>query len=213
MPQKTIEVRGQLLGVLFLLPTYGFRDWTQIIRLKSKHLYPLSHMTSPNFVSWDRFSYIALLVRQDTCYYPLSAKMTGMHHHTHLHIHIVVFSLYARRFGQGDCIWASIEWLCPVPKGWCWGGQMVDVCFHSLPRVSRLLFLSACHCCWDQSGKRPSWSSVQAAACTSALGHAVSDSRGLLLAPSPDDSTWGFFSQSALRVFLSGRFSVSGSSS
>ncbi|EDL10209.1 mCG1028747, partial [Mus musculus] len=81
---------------------------------------------------------------------------------------------------------------------------------HPLLRVFCLLFLSACHCCWDQPGKRPSWSSVQAVACMSALRHAVSDSRGLLLAPSPADSTWGFFSQFALRVFLSDRFSVPG---
>lgn len=39
-----VEVRGQYVGVSSLLPPQGPRDWTQVVRLGGKCLYPLPHL-------------------------------------------------------------------------------------------------------------------------------------------------------------------------
>lgn len=43
----SVEVRGQVLGV-FSFHDLGSREWTQVIRLGSKHLLPESHLASPS---------------------------------------------------------------------------------------------------------------------------------------------------------------------
>lgn len=38
------EVRGQLAGVTFSFHHVGPRDYTQVVILEGKHLYPMSHL-------------------------------------------------------------------------------------------------------------------------------------------------------------------------
>ena len=40
------------LGSIFFLHYIGSGDLTQVVRLGSKHLYPLSHLAGPNFLSF-----------------------------------------------------------------------------------------------------------------------------------------------------------------
>lgn len=50
-----VEGREQLAGVwksVFFLHYIGSEALTQVVRLGSKHLYPLSHLTGPNFLSF-----------------------------------------------------------------------------------------------------------------------------------------------------------------
>lgn len=50
-----MEVRGQLVGSWFSLPTmWVLGDQTQIVMLGSKHLYLMSHLASSNVLIFNR---------------------------------------------------------------------------------------------------------------------------------------------------------------
>lgn len=56
------DIRGQLVGVCFRLPSLGSGHRTQVIWLGNKRLYPLSHLVGPFNVG---FEFIFLLVIRD----------------------------------------------------------------------------------------------------------------------------------------------------
>ena len=54
-----IEIRGQFVEIVFSFSYMGPRDQTQVVRLRSNFLYPLSHLASPSPASCVGFGDIA----------------------------------------------------------------------------------------------------------------------------------------------------------